>query len=82
MKRPNRDDKRELHTGEMVAMYDDKHYLQVLEKYASTLEKQLSIPVVDSQRELLICNTEGRRCSDASIKTRTGVCRTCGGQAY
>ena len=43
MNRPNREDKRKIHTGEMVAMYDDKHYLIALEKYASTLEEQLLV---------------------------------------
>ena len=54
MKRPNRDDKREIHTGETVAMYDDKHYLQALEKYASTLEEQLLLHNVVHRRELLL----------------------------
>ena len=54
MKRPNRDDKREIHTGETVAMYDDKHYLQALEKYASTLEEQLLLHNVVHRREQLL----------------------------
>lgn len=45
MKRPNRGERIKMQ-DEYFNKYNDKSYLQALEKYASTLEKQLTIPVV------------------------------------
>ena len=43
MDRPNRNDKHELHNGEIVTMYNNRTYTEALEKYASTLEEQLTL---------------------------------------
>lgn len=76
MKRPNRDDKKEIHTGEMVKMYNDKHYLQALEKYASTLEEQLLLHCVIEQSKHLVCEHKYQD----NICDRRGVrkCMLCG----
>ena len=50
MDRPNRNDKYELHNGEIVPMYNNRTYTEALEKYASTLEEQLT----STDRELLL----------------------------
>ena len=54
MDRPNRNDKHELHNGEIVTMYNNRTYTEALEKYASTLEEQLTSTDVSQQRELLV----------------------------
>jgi len=42
MDRPNRNDKHELHNGEIVPMYNNRTYTEALEKYASTLEEAIN----------------------------------------
>jgi hypothetical protein len=60
MDRPNRNDKRELHNGEIVPMYNNRTYTEALEKYASTLEKQLT----STDRELLKTTRERNAFND------------------